>query len=74
MLRKRIRGLDIPLWARNSALYYLAGDDYRLSDDLRYQLTQVVHGYTGRSDEDAARKGLEWMRQRNRESGQTPTF
>ena len=31
----------------------------KLSDELRYQLTQVVHGYAGRCDEDAARKGME---------------
>ena len=67
MLRKRIRELDIPLWARNRALHYLAGE-------LRHQLTQVVHGYTGRCDEDTARKGMEWMRARYRELGQTPPF
>ena len=61
MLRKRIRELDIPLWARNRALHYLAGS-YKLSDELRHQLTQVVHGYTGRCEEGAARKGMEWMR------------
>ena len=70
MLRKRIRPLDIPLWVRNSALHYLAGD--RLSDKLRYQLTQVVYGYIGGCDADAAR--IEWMRQRYRERGQAPTF
>ena len=73
MLRERIRQLDIPLWARNSAVHYLAGD-YKLSDKLRYQLTQVVHGYTGGCDKDAARKGLEWMRERYRERGQVQTF
>ena len=73
MLRKRIRQLDIPLWARNSALHYLTGD-YRLSEKLRYRLTQVVQGYIGGCDADAALKGLEWMRERYRESGQTPTF
>ncbi len=73
MLRKRIREPYIPLWARNRALHYLAGS-YRLSDDIRHQLTQVVHGYTGRCGEDAARKGMEWMRARYRELGQTPPF
>jgi hypothetical protein len=48
MLRS-IRELDIPLWARNR-------------DELRHQLTQVVHGYVGRCEEGAARKGMEWMR------------
>jgi hypothetical protein len=44
MLRKRVhfRSLDVPLGARNRALDYLANSGkYRLSDDLRYQLTQV---------------------------------
>jgi hypothetical protein len=40
MLRKRIRELDIPLWARNRALHYLAGS-YKLSDELRHKLNQV---------------------------------
>jgi hypothetical protein len=71
--RSRLRRLEVPVYARNHALHYLAGS-YKLSDDLRHQLTQVVHGYTGRCDEDAARKGMEWMRARYRELGQTPTF
>ena len=57
MMRERIRELDIPLWARNRALH-LAGN-CKLSDELRHQLTQVVHGYTGRCHEDAARTGME---------------
>jgi hypothetical protein len=61
MLRKHDRGLLVPLWARNRALHYLAGS-YELSDELRHQLTQVVYGYAGRCDEDAARRCLEWMR------------
>ena len=75
MLRKRarVRTLDVPLPARNRALHYLAGD-YKLSADLRHQLTEVVNGYVGRCDEDAARAGIEWMRERYREAGQTPRF
>ena len=61
MLRKRIRELDVPLWARNRALHYLANE--RLSANLRHQLTEVVNGYVGRCDEDAARAGIEWMRE-----------
>ena len=53
ILRRRIRALDVPLWARNRALHYLANE--RLSDELRYRLAQVVEGYIGRCDEDAAR-------------------
>ena len=44
------------------------------TDELRYQLTEAVNGYIGRCDEDAARAGIEWMRERYRERGQTPTF
>ena len=72
MSRNRIRGLDIPLWARNRALHYLAGS-YRLSDDIRHQLTQVVHGYTGRCEDDAARKGMEWMRAKDLDRYHRPT-
>ena len=71
MLRKRIRELDIPLWARNRALH-LANE--RQSDELRYRLGQVVEGYTGGCDEEAARAGMEWMRERYRAMGKTPRF
>ena len=66
MSRKRIRGSLVPFWARNRALHYLAGS-YELSDELRHQLTQVVHGYAGRCDEDAACSGIKWLRERDRE-------
>ena len=72
MSRQRIRELDIPLWARNRALHYLA-DSYRLSDDIRHQLTQVVHGYTGRCHDDAARKGMEWIRAKALDRYHRPT-
>jgi hypothetical protein len=70
-LRRRISELDIPLWARNRAALYLANDD-RLSAALRYQLAQVVYGYIGSCDEDAARKGMEC--EQDRDLGRTPTF
>ena len=61
-------------WPRvNRALHYFAHED-RLSDNLRYQLTQVIEGYIGRCDEDAARAGIDWMRERYRAGGQTPRF
>jgi hypothetical protein len=72
MLRQRIRVLDIPLWARNRALHYLANE--KLSDELRYRLTQVVDGYIGGCDEGAARAGMDWMRRQDRAAGQTPRF
>ena len=71
-MRRCIRELDIPLWARNRALHYLAGN-YQLSDELRHQLTQVVLGYTGPCDEHAARKAIEWMRAKDLERHHHPT-
>jgi hypothetical protein len=62
----RIRGSLVPFWARNRALHYLAGS-YELSDELRHQLTQVAYGYAGRCDEEAARAGLKWLRERDGE-------
>ena len=67
-----LRELDISLWARDRALHYLAGS-YKLSDELRHQLTQVVHGYTGRCEEGAARKGMEWMRAKALDQHHRPT-
>jgi hypothetical protein len=64
----------VSLFARNRALDYLANRRRTLSEKLRYQLTQVVEGYIGRCDEDAARTGIEWMRERYCAVGQTPRF
>ena len=71
--RARFRTLDVPLAARNRALDYLA-KNYKLTDDLRHQLTEVVNGYVGRCDETAARNRIEWMRQSYRDNGETPRF
>jgi hypothetical protein len=73
MFSQRLRRIEIPLWARNRALLYLANDD-RLSTTVRYQLIQVVHGYISDCDEDAARAGMEWMRKRYRALGERPRF
>jgi hypothetical protein len=41
-------GFEVRRLAHNRALHYLARQrEYRLSDLLRQQLTQVVEGYTG---------------------------
>ena len=69
MSRKGIRGSLVPFWARNRALHYLAGS-YELSDELRHQLTQVVYGYAGHCDEEVARAGIKWLRERDREIGE----
>jgi hypothetical protein len=75
MLRERIslRRFDVPLAARNRALHYIAHES-QLSDEVREQLTQVVHGYVGPCDAVAARSGIEWMRERYRAVGQVPRF
>jgi hypothetical protein len=69
MSRKRIQGRLVPLWARNRALHYLAGS-YELSTELRHQLIQIVYGYAGRCDEEAARAGIKWLREKDREIGE----
>jgi len=58
---------------RNRALHYLA-NSHKLSADLRHRLTKVIEGYIGRCDEDAARAGIEWMRERYRAAGEAPRF
>ena len=75
MLRKHARRLEVSRFAHNQALHYLArAQQYRLSDLVRQQLTQVVEGYTGRCDDDAARRGIDWMRNQVRARGETPWF
>ena len=69
MLQRHNREVLVPLWARNRALHYLAGS-YELSDELRHQLTQIVYGHAGRCDEEAARAGIKWLRERDREIGE----
>ena len=41
---------------------------------FRSPWSQVVEGHTGRCDENAARAGIDWMRERYRAAGQTPQF
>ena len=66
------RRLTISRFAHNQALHYLARrEEYRLPGDVREQLVQVVEGFTGRCDEDAARRGLDWMREQERRQGRT---
>ena len=65
MVRERatFRELDVSLFARTARwTNSRTRAEHRLSDDLRYQWTQVVEGYAGRCDEAAARAGIEWMR------------
>jgi hypothetical protein len=70
----KVRRLQVSQWAHDAALHYLARlEDYGFTDEVRDQLTQVVHGYTGRCDEAAARAGIEWMR-RDRREGKAARF
>lgn len=63
------------LAAHNRALYYLArAIEFRLSADVIRDLTATVESHIGEDDDDAARRGVEWMRDQFREAGETPTF
>jgi hypothetical protein len=72
--RARLQSFDALLAARSRALHYLTNNNYKLSADVRHQLIEVANGYIGLCDEAASRKGIEWMRERYREAGQTPRF
>jgi hypothetical protein len=44
----KLRRFEVTKWAHDQALHYLARpSEYRLDTTVRYQLTQVVQGYTG---------------------------
>jgi hypothetical protein len=61
--------------AHDAALHFLARPkQYLLTDAERADLIHVVEGYTSPHDHDAARRGIEWMRERHRRLGQTPRF
>jgi hypothetical protein len=75
MLRSRTGRLEISKWARNQAPHYLArAREYRLFNLLRQQLTQVVEGFFGPCGEDAARRGIAWMREQARRKGERVRF
>ena len=75
MLRPRARRLEVSRLAHNKALHYLArANEHRLSDVICRQLIEVVHCYTGRCDEEAAKLGIEWMRRQYRDKGERPPF
>ena len=70
--RPRPRRPTVPKFAHDLALHYLAGrQECELPHGVRHWLTQVVEGYTGRCDEGAARRGIEWMRDKARARGET---
>jgi hypothetical protein len=74
MLRPRPR-FYVSKFAHDRALYYLARrNEFNLSPVVRKQLTEVVLGYIGLCDEEAARLGIEWMRDKSRARGETPRF
>ena len=49
-----------------------AGRQLKLSPVVRKQLTEVLFGYIGLCDEEAARLGIEWMRDRYSARGEAP--
>ena len=72
---RRWRRLEIPLWAHDEALHYLArARQYSLDEEECAQLVQVVLGHVGRCDEAKARAGLEWMRNMARRKGERLRF
>jgi hypothetical protein len=71
----RGKPIGISKFAHDAALHYLArAKTYGFPDAVRKQLTEIVEGYTSRCDEDAARKGIEWMHEQARVRGETPRF
>jgi hypothetical protein len=62
-------------FAHEKALHYLARlRQYRLSDHVRHDLTEVVRTHVGNGDGAAARRGVEWMRDQARVRGEPVTF
>ena len=45
------------------ALVLVLFDEHIATVICRFSLTQVVEGYTSPHDHDAARRGIEWMRE-----------
>jgi hypothetical protein len=69
------RRLEVSLFAHDAALHYLARrKEYDFSDEIRQQLIQVVLAFTGPCNEEAARAGLEWMREQARRRGERVRF
>jgi hypothetical protein len=61
--------------AHDAALHFLARPkQYPLSESERTDLIQVVEGFTSPHDREAARRGIEWMREHHRRLGQAPRF
>jgi hypothetical protein len=78
VLRARTRPKPQPRvskFAHDAALHFLARPkQYPLTDAQRADLIQVVEGYTSPRDRDAARRGIESMREHYRRLGQAPWF
>ena len=78
VLRTRTRPKPQPRvskFAHDAALHFLARPkQYPLTDAERADLIQVAEGYTSPHDHNAARRGVEWMREHYRRLGQAPRF
>src|SRR5215831_16495552 len=58
--------------AHDAALHFLGRPkQYPLTENERADLIQVVEGFTSPHNHDAARRGIEWMREHYRRLGQT---
>ena len=78
VLRTRTRPKPQPRvskFAHDAAPHFLARPkQYPLSESERTDLIQVVEGFTSPHDRDAARRGIEWMREHYRWLGQMVRF
>ena len=78
--KKTTQCMSLPRWhhplrrgaflRHDVALHFLARPkQYPLSESERTDLIQVVEGFTSPHDHDAARRGIEWMREHYRRLG-----
>jgi hypothetical protein len=71
----RGKPIQISKFPHDAALHYLARPKhYGYPDHVRKQLIEVAEGYIGRCDPQAARAGIEWLREQTRMRGETPRF
>jgi hypothetical protein len=78
VLRTRTRPKPQPRvskFAHDAALHFpRATEAVPLSESERADLIQVVEGFTSPHDREAARRGIEWMREHYRRQGEAPRF
>jgi hypothetical protein len=57
-------GTTLLRWRPDKSPHLARRREYKLPDGIRCCLMQVVEGYNGRCDEAAARRAIEWMREK----------